>query len=154
MDRFRWLIEEIEANATVVGEGEEIGNTRSISMPSEQAACTSVEQLTGLLEKVRAAHRSSVAPERGLPALTFYAWVDHQAGQLRFSVTSSQELPFRTSIEVIDDPKPVIQEYLASPYLDGIPWEELEEGKKVEALQPSPGPMQVYATPLRSNTPA
>lgn len=152
MDRFRWLVEEIEDNLTVVGEGEDVENTRSISMSSEQAACTSVGQLTGLLDEVRAAFWSSVASERGLPALTFYAWVDHQAGQLRFSVTSLQELPFGTAIEVSDDPERVAQEFLASPYVDGVPWEELEEGEGLEASQSSPGPMLVFATPLGVTT--
>ncbi|HQX51401.1 MAG TPA: hypothetical protein PLY87_14320 [Planctomycetaceae bacterium] len=69
------------------------------------------------------------------------------AGQLRFSVVSSLPLPFRCAIRVFRDPTAIARQLLACPYLDGIPFDELEpdDGNNTE---PGPAVLDVVVIDL------
>ena len=69
------------------------------------------------------AHSQSVRP------VTFYAWHDEMAGQLRISTAccTKTALPFGTVVRLIDEPDEIIASFLSSPYRDGIPWSDIKE---------------------------
>ena len=60
--------------------------------------------------------------------MTFYAWHDEMAGQLRFSTAccASSALPFRAKVQLVHDPRQIVNAFVTSPYRDGIPLCELE----------------------------
>lgn len=66
---------------------------------------------------------------RSLAPVTFYAWHDEMAGQLRFSTAccSRDALPFAAAVQLVDEPDELVGAFLRSPYRDGIPWTEMEE---------------------------
>jgi hypothetical protein len=61
--------------------------------------------------------------------VTAYVWHDEQAGQLRFSVArcTPQNLPFSTEIQHVSRVEDIVEQFLRSPYLDGVPSSELQE---------------------------
>lgn len=56
-------------------------------------------------------------------------WFDEQAGQLRFNIISGkvEKLPFGCTVERVTSPESIIQLCLSSPYLHGIPENEVED---------------------------
>ena len=60
--------------------------------------------------------------------LLYYLWFDEQAGQLRFNFINSNhdKLPFRCKLVFVDSEKEIIDDFLNSNYLDGIPWSEFK----------------------------
>ena len=59
---------------------------------------------------------------------TFYMWFDEMAGQLRFNMLSGHvvQLPFGCHVEKISSVEQIIDAFLSSRYLHGIPADELE----------------------------
>lgn len=58
----------------------------------------------------------------------FYAWFDEMSGTLRCSFCeahSAAELPFRCKVHAVDTPAKLAELTLSSPYVAGIPNEEL-----------------------------
>ena len=104
-------------------------NLWTISLTKEMASNLSVQDVSecvkNLIDKRRAeAKRRQVVP------LLFYLWFDEQAGQLRFSITSVADpsrLAFHCAINTGAKLSEIVSQVLASPYLDGIPFEELDE---------------------------
>ena len=60
--------------------------------------------------------------------LIYYLWFDEQAGQLRFNFINSNhdKLPFGCKLVFVDSEKEIIDDFLNSNYLDGIPWSEFK----------------------------
>lgn len=67
--------------------------------------------------------RFKTAPNRG----TFYAWYDEQAGQLRCSLTSQSQLPFRGTIRTTTDSALVIDRMLSDQSPGFISFDRLRE---------------------------
>lgn len=67
--------------------------------------------------------------------VTFYAWHDEMAGQLRFSTAccTRDTLPFGAQVTLVETPSEMVAAFLRSPYRDGISWNELEECTQEEA---------------------
>ncbi|MEU1393628.1 MULTISPECIES: hypothetical protein [unclassified Nonomuraea] len=61
--------------------------------------------------------------------VTFYAWYDEQAGQLRCSVASVEpsDLPFGGAFRPVDNPVPVVALMAADPLPGVVPWTDLRE---------------------------
>ncbi len=59
--------------------------------------------------------------------MTFYAWLDEQASQLRFSLVSGcgRPLPFGAAYDDSVALEQVVMSFLAYPFHDGIPIHEL-----------------------------
>ena len=61
--------------------------------------------------------------------LIFYIWFDEQShGNLNFNFINSghEHLPFRTKLDFVDSMDKILTDFLTSRYLNGIPWNELE----------------------------
>ncbi|MEU6723478.1 hypothetical protein ABZ917_07185 [Nonomuraea wenchangensis] len=61
--------------------------------------------------------------------VTFYAWYDEQAGQLRCSVASVEpgHLPFGSRFRPVDSPVPVLALMAADALPGVVPWTDLRE---------------------------
>lgn len=70
--------------------------------------------------------------------VTFYAWYDEQAGQLRCSVASVEpdDLPFGGRFRSVDDPAPVLALMAADVQPGVVPWADLREVSAEEAAGP------------------
>lgn len=55
----------------------------------------------------------------------FYLWFDFMASQLRFNLISdiNKKLPFSCEIQILNDPKEIIDDFLRSPFHNGLPIE-------------------------------
>ena len=71
--------------------------------------------------------------------VTFYAWYDEQAGQLRCSVASVEpgDLPFRGTFQLVDSPVPVLALMGADALPGVVPWTDLQEVAAEEDADPS-----------------
>jgi hypothetical protein len=72
-------------------------------------------------------NRSRQIRESGKSGMIFYMWFDEQAAQIRFCLISAfhEQLPFGNTIELVDQPEIIIEQFMNSPYHDGIPLSEL-----------------------------
>ena len=61
--------------------------------------------------------------------LIFYSWFDEKTGNLNLNFINSrhENLPFTAELEFVDSIDTIINSFLNSKYLDGIPWNELED---------------------------
>lgn len=61
--------------------------------------------------------------------LIFYSWFDEQAGNLNFNFINAghEVLPFGAELELVDSIDIIINDFLSSKYLEGIPWGEFED---------------------------
>jgi hypothetical protein len=78
----------------------------------------------------------------------FYSWVDEMSGTLRCSAgpaTSANDLPFGCQLATTDKPTPIAKEFLACPYLRGIPIEKLDDSETPTRGKPSPLVLTVFA---------
>jgi hypothetical protein len=115
----------------------------------------SASDLVAFVVEAVAIRQELVAPLATGP-VTFYAWHDEMAGQLRFSTArcTAPSLPFGGPIVLVDHPREIVDEFLASPYRDGIPCSELVECESAEidadeldTAEPSE-PLKVWAHAL------
>ncbi|WP_327009480.1 hypothetical protein OHA72_20900 [Dactylosporangium sp. NBC_01737] len=81
--------------------------------------------------------------------VTFYAWYDEQAGQLRCALRSvaPDALPFGARHVVVERPDPVVALIVADRHPGVVPWEELSESSPPAAAgsSPPPRPFPVFA---------
>jgi hypothetical protein len=70
--------------------------------------------------------------------VTFYAWYDEQAGQLRCSAASVEpgDLPFRGRFRPVDSPVPVLALMAADALPGVVPWTDLREVSAEEDAGP------------------
>jgi hypothetical protein len=97
--------------------------------------------------------RRELAASQALRPVTFYAWYDEMAGQLRFSTAccTRTDLPFGATILLVDAPNEIVGKFMRSPFRDGIPWnaflETPPEGADAERTHDPPS-LSVWAVEL------
>jgi len=129
---FRTWLEELRADGLHLspepGDGAN-QNLWCISLPSSEPVTTAE-----LVEFLRAsmAVRAELVALQSVRPVSFYAWLDEMAGQLRFSTAccTRNTLPFGARPALLDDPNELAEAFARSPYRDGIPWSELREGRR------------------------
>jgi len=137
-----WLkeIDGLKLSQSSALQSEATDNMTVFPIGEGQDADISKGQLNAFLEAAfdEYSRKALAAGKRGL----FYAWYDEMSGTVRCSfcgATNSSELPFRRAVNVVDHPQPVSDLAMASPYGEGIPWEELEPaGDVVDGEQALP----------------
>jgi hypothetical protein len=84
--------------------------------------------------------------------VTFYAWYDEQAGQLRCSFASvdRNNLPFGGSYRAVDGPEPVIDLLVANPHPGLLRWDELRPTEDSTTADPPMPPFPVFAVSIGS----
>jgi hypothetical protein len=123
-----WLAE-VAAAAVIVDPGdiaaEAHGNQWSFSISAETAAAMTVADVETFAAGVAEARRDWLAARRAGP-MVLYWWHDRQAGQLRLSLVSAAHgrLPFGACVTPAASLRVIAEEWLKSPYLEGIPWAE------------------------------
>lgn len=127
-------------------------NMWCLSFPPEDTLVAG--DLVEFLVDVAAVRRELVAAHNADP-VTFYAWHDEVAGQLRFSTArcSPDSLPFGYRVRLVDDPAEIVEDFLASPYRDGIPWTDVDdESDSAEVARNEQGHLMVWAQLLTQET--
>lgn len=126
--------DEIITDPLIIAVGPDAGryepneNMWCLGMSAAHAAATPAVAIIAFLQQVIANRNCQLMERFGIQhPMVFYAWVDKQVGQLRFSLVSGQGVrpPFRAEIRCITQPDPLIQHYLAIMTHDGIPWGEI-----------------------------
>ena len=102
-------------------------NLQAHSLTAADAGQANPDELAEFILAVAQVRRQQAASVRQRP-LTFYAWHDAMAGQLRHSVAvcSVNSLPFTGVITPVDDPSAIARSFLVG-YHGGLPMSELEE---------------------------
>jgi hypothetical protein len=145
-----WLAD-VAADAVEVRPGdinaEAQANLWSFSLSPEQAAAVSVDDVVRFVDQVVEARRGWLR-DKGA-AMVNYWWHDAQAGQLRFSLVSAghQRLPFGVEVVQVPDVRQIISDWLASPYLHGIPFANLDS-EQTDRPEDRPAALAVWSTVL------
>ena len=104
-------------------------NHWSIGIDSDTAKNVKNEDLRDFLRKVVKNRIAQLDKSDKNIDLTYYSWFDEQAGNLNLNFINSRhkKLPFKAELEFVDSIDTIISDFLNSKYLDGIPWDELED---------------------------
>ncbi len=126
-----------------------------LSFPEELVDKVSSFEILEVLIKVKANRQGQLESSGVAVDLIYYLWFDEQAGQIRFNFINSfhKGLPFGCKLDFVETEKEIIDDFLHSPYLNGIPMGELknvdpnEEKYKVE--EGLPFTLKVYKEIIR-----
>lgn len=125
-------------------------NTYLVSCSEQERRTVSPEEVVDALRDVATSRRRALAASAPEHTMTFYAWHDEQAGQLRLSTRSCREyeLPFGVIVDTAASLGDVVVSFLASQYVGEIPRDELSLVPGGEdGVGPSPV-LQVFAERL------
>lgn len=113
------------------------GNLRYFDIP-RGAAVPPLEAVEDFVARVVAARREQLR-QRKSRSMTMYWWHDVLAGQLRCSLvcTSHRRLPFGVRVKRVESVRPIAEEWLTSPWLQGIPFDQLTCDPDVEEPEDS-----------------
>ena len=110
-------------------------NMWRIGIERETVETVSISDFIVFFEKVIDNRQQQINSSLSNHGMSFYVWVDHQAGQLRFNLISDlhSKLPFGCDIEMTTNLETIIEEFLNSPFLEGISVEEnIEDGERMD----------------------
>lgn len=99
-----------------------------ISISKAVAAQTSGTAFNEFLLRVKRNRQQQLQNSALSTDLIYYSWFDEQAGQFRFNLINAkhEKLPFGCELVFVESETEIVNQFLSSAYLDGIPWEELE----------------------------
>ena len=105
-----------------------------VSISFDIAKQTTTTDFISFMNRVKANRKQQIQQSSVDINLIYYIWFDDQAGQLRFNFINSNhdKLPFRCKLIFVDSEKEIIDDFLNSNYLEGIPWNELKVIDKVD----------------------
>ena len=125
-------LEEIVTDSIFVGSSEtdlqkEIDtNMWRISISEDIAKQITYYDLIEFLSKVIKNRQDQIDNNTNINhGMFFYLWFDLMASQLRFNLISdvNEKLPFSCKIRILNDPKEIIDDFLGSPFHNGLPIE-------------------------------
>lgn len=101
------------------------------------------EEVVRFLDAAIEVRRGQVG--QGVRPVTFYAWHDEQAMQLRFSVVrcTPVTLPFGARVEIVPDVRSIVRAFLAGD--ECIAWNELDGSHRVPPGPRMPHTVRVWA---------
>ena len=104
-------------------------NHWSIGIDSVTAKQVNTNDLEGFLKEMVQNRTRQLNESDKEIGLLFYAWFDEQSGNLNFNFINSghKSLPFAAEIMFVDSIETILNDFLNSEYLDGIPMNELED---------------------------
>lgn len=90
---------------------------------------TSVDELARFLDRVKENRRKQLSNSSLTADLIYYLWFDEPAGVLciNFINSNHSSLPFRCALRPADSERRILECFLHSPYVSGIPLAELVE---------------------------
>ncbi|WDH96910.1 hypothetical protein PUW24_22645 [Paenibacillus urinalis] len=97
-------------------------NMWAISLEEEIAKELRIEDFLNFFNRLLANREYQVRKANKKQGMIFYLWFDAMASQLRFNLISGDhgQLPFKCELELIDHMVPILEDLLASPYLNGL----------------------------------
>lgn len=109
-------------------------NHWSIGIDSETANLMDCIDLTDYFRKVVSNRIEQLDKSGKNLELIFYIWYDEQAGNLNFNLINAKHinLPFSAKLEFVDSFEIILNDFLNSKYLDGIPKDELTDDIQTE----------------------
>ncbi|WP_216321318.1 hypothetical protein [Deinococcus aestuarii] len=127
------------------------GNLCCISISYDLAQQISTSALAGTLSIIRDSWQKRLA-EYGKSTGNFYAYLDEQASQLRFSLISGVEssLPFGCPVDDSATLEEIVANFLNWPYLEGIPFSELREAHEDAGREEALPMVRVYRAVLEA----
>lgn len=107
-------------------------NMWRISLGQELASQINTNEFVDFFNRVIDNRQNQLRSLNGKQGMIFYLWFDWMAIQLRFNLISSihQKLPFGCELELLDSMEPIIEEFLAYPFLNGLPIEGYSDGSE------------------------
>ncbi len=106
-------------------------NCLSLGLTLELAREISVNDILGFLCKVKANRKKQLAASNFKVGLIYYLWDDEMAGYLKLNFINSNHvnLPFGCNLNFVQNESLIVENFLKSTYLDGIPFEELTDSE-------------------------
>ncbi len=130
-------------------------NMWCFSVSPEQAGATTVQDVKDFISQIVEARSSQLrALEHPAGSMVFYCWHDFQAGQLRFSLVSASHghLPFGNKLQPVGGVERIIESWLTSPWLHGIPLTDVrcESGppEEEEEDEENTWVVEIWSTPV------
>jgi hypothetical protein len=123
-------------------------NTWGIYASHKEAKSAASAEITAAIIRVADRWLKQIR-EEGSPPWTFYVWYDEQAGTLRLSAESApvDGLSFGAPYDETARLEDIVQAWLSSRYLEGIPWSELrvpEDWEDTEEILAKRPPLPVW----------
>lgn len=105
-------------------------NMWRISLEQELASRININDFVDFFSMVIDNRQNQIKVSSGQHGMTFYLWFDRMASQLRLNLISTihQRLPFGCELELLDRMEPILYEFLAYPFLNGLPIEGYSDG--------------------------
>ena len=138
-DVLREWLEEITGDEITICDDPQVearDNQWTFSISSEQVLEVAIEDFTRFINDVLHVKRLEVE-RRQLPSLIFYSWFDQISGRLCFSFTSRTDpakLDFKCIVNHRAKLSNVLEQFLTSKHLDGIPLEEFTEESPIPSI--------------------
>jgi hypothetical protein len=100
-----------------------------LSVDPDAAKAISINDLVEFVNSLIQKKTQQIMEAGVIHSVLFYMWFDEMAAQLRFNIISDlgKKFPFDCRVEILDSPELILEDFLASHYHAGIPWDELEE---------------------------
>lgn len=133
IDYFNDLLSQISEPIYLTDKTDEINeeikyNHWQLTFPIWIASQMTATDFLEFIQKVKDGYKKQLSDSKIEIDLIFYMWFDEMAGQLRFNFINSNhdKLPFGCKLKYTQEPEEIINQFLNSKYLDGIPLNELE----------------------------
>ncbi|WP_256762464.1 hypothetical protein [Cohnella sp. WQ 127256] len=112
-------------------------NMWRISIQQELASDITPEDFNEFISKVITNRQDQINRSASSRGMIFYLWFDLMASQLRFNLISeaNNKLPFSCNIQIVTDPREVINVFLRSPFHNGLPIEGHDDNSKEEEFE-------------------
>lgn len=102
-------------------------NCIAIGLTFDLAGQISSDEIIIFLTKLKANRKKQLINCELQIDLIYYSWFDEMAGQFRFNFINSNhnKLPFGCELKFVETEKEIINKFIQSYYLEGIPFNEL-----------------------------
>ncbi|GIO97188.1 hypothetical protein J14TS5_22740 [Paenibacillus lautus] len=101
-------------------------NMWRISISPELINQITTDDFNEFINKVIQNRKDQIESSSSNLGMYFYLWFDIMASQLRFNLISdiNKKLPFSCEIQILNNPREILDDFLGSPFHNGLPIEE------------------------------
>lgn len=98
-------------------------NMWRISISADLINQITTDDFNEFINKVIQNRKAQIENSKSNLGMYFYLWFDIMTSQLRFNLISeiNKKLPFSCEIQILNDPKEIIDDFLESPFHNGRP---------------------------------
>lgn len=93
-----------------------------------------MEEFNKFINKIISQRQKQINDSSSNRGMYFYLWFDWIASQLRFNLISdtNEKLPFNCKLQFVEDPLDIINDFINSPFHNGIPIEGIDDKSEEE----------------------